>query len=111
MADIDVEEAETTAAVAAKKEAAVRNYRLLADVPIRLSVQVGSTSMKLCDLLDITEGSVVQLDRQAHELLDIMANGTLIARGEVVTVNGRFGIRVIDVINTDPSIAGLERRG
>ncbi len=87
-----------------------RNYRLLADIPIRVSVEVGSTSLKLSDLLDLTEGSVVELDRQAHELLDIMANGTLIARGEVVTVNGRFGVRIVDVVATDAKIAGIERR-
>lgn len=90
--------------------AAGRNYRLLADVPIRLSVEVGSTSLKLAELLDLAEGSVVELDRQAHELLDIMANGTLIARGEVVTVNGRFGIRVVDVVEAASAISGIERR-
>jgi flagellar motor switch protein FliN/FliY len=86
------------------------NFRLLADVPIRLSVQVGSTSMKLSDLVELVEGSVVELDRQTHELLDITANGTLIARGEVVMVNGRFGVRVIDVVNTDAAAGSLERR-
>ncbi len=87
-----------------------RNYRLLADIPVRLSVEVGSTALKLSELLDLAEGSVVELDRQAHELLDIMANGTLIARGEVVTVNGRFGVRVVDVVDADVRMAGLERR-
>jgi flagellar motor switch protein FliN/FliY len=86
------------------------NFRLIADVPIRLSVQVGSTSMKLAELVELVEGSVVELDRQTHELLDIMANGTLIARGEVVMVNGRFGVRVIDVVNADPNLGGVERR-
>jgi flagellar motor switch protein FliN/FliY len=66
-----------------------RNYRLLADIPLRLSVEVGSTALKLAELMNLAEGSVVELDRQAHELLDIMANGTLIAMGEIVTVNGR----------------------
>lgn len=88
----------------------VANFRLLADVPIRLSVQVGSTAMKLSDLIELVEGSVVELDRQTHELLDITANGTLIARGEVVMVNGRFGVRVVDVVNTDPTLGSVERR-
>jgi flagellar motor switch protein FliN/FliY len=61
-------------------------------------------------LLDLAEGSVVELDRQANELLDILVNGTLIARGEVVTVNGRFGIRVVEVAAADARLAGLERR-
>ncbi len=87
-----------------------RNMRLLSDIPVRLSVEVGSTSLKLAELLDLAEGSVVELDRQANELLDIMVNGTLVAKGEVVTVNGRFGIRVVDVVATDARVTGLERR-
>jgi flagellar motor switch protein FliN/FliY len=53
---------------------------------------------------------VVELDRQANELLDILVNGTLIAKGEVVTVNGRYGIRVVEVSRTEERFAGLERR-
>jgi len=87
-----------------------RNYRLLSDIPVRMTVEVGSTSLKLSELLDLAEGSVVELDRQANELLDIMVNGTLVAKGEVVTVNGRFGIRVVDVVATDARVTGLERR-
>ncbi len=89
---------------------AARNYRLLADIPLRLSVEVGSTSLKLSELLDLNEGSVVELDRQANELLDILVNGTLVAKGEVVTVNGRFGIRVVDVVAAEARLAGIERR-
>ena len=90
--------------------AAGRNYRLLADIPLRLSVEVGSTSLKLAELMDLSEGSVVELDRQANELLDILVNGTLVARGEVVTVGGKFGIRVVDVVATEARLGGLERR-
>ena len=86
------------------------NFGLFADISVRLSVEVGSTALKLSELMDLAEGSIVELDRQSHELLDIMANGTLIARGEVVTVNGRFGIRVIEVVATEGAIAGTERR-
>lgn len=89
---------------------ASRNYRLLADIPLRLSVEVGSTSLKLSELLDLAEGSVVELDRQANELLDILVNGTLVAKGEVVTVNGRFGIRIVDVVAAEARLAGIERR-
>lgn len=87
-----------------------RNLRMLADIPLRLSVEVGSASLKLSELLDLAEGSVVELDRQANELLDILVNGTLVAKGEVVTVNGRFGIRIVDVVAADARLAGLERR-
>jgi flagellar motor switch protein FliN len=87
-----------------------RNYRLLADIPLRLSVEVGSTALRLSELLELAEGSIVELDRQADELLDIMVNGTLVARGEVVTVNGRFGVRVVEVVAADARLAGIERR-
>ena len=87
-----------------------RNYRLLADIPLRLSVEVGSTSLKLAELMDLNEGSVVELDRQANELLDILVNGTLVARGEVVTVGGKFGIRVVDIVATEARLSGIERR-
>lgn len=86
------------------------NYRLLADIPLRLSVEVGSTSLRLAELMDLSSGSVVELDRQANELLDIMVNGTLVAKGEVVTVNGKFGIRVVDVVAADARLSGIERR-
>jgi flagellar motor switch protein FliN/FliY len=88
-----------------------RNFRLLADIPVRMSVEVGSTSLKLAEVMDLAEGSVVELDRQADELLDIMVNGTLIAKGEVVTVNGRYGIRVVEVATAEARMAGVERRG
>jgi len=88
-----------------------RNFRLLADIPVRMSVEVGSTSLKLAEVLDLAEGSVVELDRQADELLDIMVNGTLIAKGEVVTVNGRYGIRIVEVATAEARMAGVERRG
>jgi flagellar motor switch protein FliN/FliY len=86
-----------------------RNFGILADIQVRLSVEVGSTALKLSELMELAEGSVVELDRQAHELLDIMANGTLVAKGEVVTVNGRFGIRVVEVVNPETAPA-IERR-
>ena len=87
-----------------------RNYKLLADIPLRLTVEVGSTSLKLSELMDLAEGSVVELDRQANELLDILVNGTLVARGEVVTIGGRFGIRVVDVVAPEQRLGGVERR-
>jgi flagellar motor switch protein FliN/FliY len=103
-------EAQNAAEITVAPEIAGRNYRMLAEIPLRVSVEVGSTALRLSELMDLSEGSVVELDRQAHELLDIMVNGTLVAKGEVVTVNGRFGIRVVDVVATDASLAGVERR-
>lgn len=88
----------------------VRNMHLLADIPVRMSVEVGSTQLRLAEIMNLSEGSVVQLDRQADDLLDIMVNGTLVARGEVVTVNGRYGIRIVEIASTEARLAGLERR-
>jgi flagellar motor switch protein FliN/FliY len=88
-----------------------RQFRLLADIPVRMSVEVGSTSLRLAEVMNLTEGSVVELDRQADDLLDIMVNGALIAKGEVVTVNGRYGIRIVEIAATETRLAGVERRG
>ncbi len=87
-----------------------RNMRMLADIPVRMSVEVGSTQLRLAEIMALGEGSVVQLDRQADELLDIMVNGTLVARGEVVTVNGRYGVRVVEIASAETRLLGLERR-
>ena len=88
-----------------------RQFRLLADIPVRMSVEVGSTSLRLAEVMDLAEGSVVELDRQADDLLDIMVNGALIAKGEVVTVNGRYGVRIVEIAATETRLAGVERRG
>jgi flagellar motor switch protein FliN/FliY len=94
----------------AGKMASSRQFRLLSDIPVRMSVEVGSTSLKLAEVMDLAEGSIVELDRQAEDLLDIYVNGALIAKGEVVTVNGRYGIRVVEVAATEARMAGVERR-
>ena len=86
------------------------NMELLAGISLRISVEVGSASLTLSELLRLGEGSVVELDRQSNDFLDIFANGTLIARGEIVDVDGRYGIRVVDVVAADRRLAGLERR-
>jgi flagellar motor switch protein FliN len=87
-----------------------QNIDLLGGVSLRVSVEVGSASIRLADLLSLNEGSVVELDRQANDLLDIFANGTLIAKGEIVTVDGRYGIRVLTVVAPDRHLHAIERR-
>jgi flagellar motor switch protein FliN/FliY len=89
---------------------AEQNFDLLAGVTLRISVEVGSVSLTLAELLSLNEGSVIELDRQANDLLDIFANGTLVAKGEVVAVEGRYGIRVIDIVAPERGLTGLERR-
>ena len=77
------------------------NFRLLQDVDVKLTVEIGSTQLTLRELLALGESSVIELDRQANELLDVFVNGTLIGRGEVVTVGERFGVRMTELVNPD----------
>lgn len=74
-----------------------RGYDLLKDVDVRLTVELGRTAMKLKDVLTLGPDSVVMLDRLTDELLDVMVNGTLIAKGEIVADNGRFALRVVEL--------------
>lgn len=83
---------------------------LLADVSLRVSVEVGAASLTLATLLDLAEGGVVELDRQVNEPLDLLVNGTLIAKGEIVETNGRYGIRVMEVVQEGGRVMGLETR-
>ena len=81
--------------------AVAANFRLLQDVDVKLSVEIGSTSLTLRELLALGESSVIELDRAANDLLDVFVNGTLIGRGEVVTVGERFGVRTAELIAPD----------
>lgn len=80
---------------------------VILDIPVTLSMEVGNTDMSIRNLLQLTQGSVVELDRVAGEPLDVMVNGTLIAHGEVVVVNDRYGIRLTDVISPQERIKRL----
>lgn len=106
----DMSDAPTLAGESQSDAGLARNMRLLADIPVRMSVEVGATQLRLADIMNLGEGSVVQLDRQADDLLDIMVNGTLVARGEVVTVNGRYGVRVAEIAAGQAGLMGIERR-
>ncbi len=107
----DMTEAPKTETRAASPGArAEQNFDMLAGVSLRVSVEVGSASLTLSELLSLNEGSVIELDRQANDLLDIFANGTLVAKGEVVAVEGRYGIRVMEIVAPVRGLAGVERR-
>jgi flagellar motor switch protein FliN/FliY len=67
------------------------------DVPVRLTVEVGRTRMTLAELIQLTPGSLVTLDREAHEPADILVNGKVVARGEVVTIDKAYGVRITSV--------------
>src|SRR5690606_12498246 len=80
-------------------DAADLNLDVILDVPVSLSLEVGRTRMPIRQLLQLNRGSVIELERGAGEPLDVYVNGTLIAHGEVVVINDRFGVRLTDVVS------------
>lgn len=83
------------------------DLEIILDIPVSISMAVGSTSITIRNLLQLNQGSVIELDRLAGEPLDVLVNGTLIAHGEVVVVNEKFGIRMTDVISPAERIKNL----
>jgi len=80
---------------------------VILDIPVQISMEVGNTPITIRNLLQLTQGSVIELDRLAGEPLDVLVNGTLIAHGEVVVVNEKFGIRMTDVVSPSERIKNL----
>ena len=106
----DVEAAELEVLSEEKSPISVEEKRKLdtiLDIPVTISMEVGRSSISIRNLLQLNQGSVVELDRVAGEPLDVMINGTLIAHGEVVVVNDKFGIRLTDVISQTERIKKL----
>ena len=89
------------------ESAGIENLKVLENIEVKLTVEVGSTEMKIKDLLKLNEGSVVELERLAGDPLDILANGVKIAKGEVVMVGERFGIRFTEVTNPENRVQKL----
>jgi len=85
-----------------------RKLDAILDIPVTISMEVGRSHISIRNLLQLNQGSVVELDRVAGESLDVMVNGTLIAHGEVVVVNDKFGIRLTDVISQIERIKKLK---
>jgi flagellar motor switch protein FliN/FliY len=83
------------------------NLDVILDIPVSISMEVGNTEITIRNLLQLNQGSVIELDRLAGEPLDVLVNGTLIAHGEVVVVNEKFGIRLTDVISPSERIKKL----
>jgi flagellar motor switch protein FliN/FliY len=93
------EELRDTGAAATAESGARIDLDLLMDVQVTLSVEIGRARLPIKDLLALNQGSIVSLDRSVGEALDLMVNGTLIARGEVVESDGQFGLRLLDVVS------------
>lgn len=83
------------------------NLDVILDIPVTLSVEIGRTRQTIRNLLQLNQGSVVELDRLAGEPMDVLVNGTLIAHGEIVVVNEKFGIRLTDVISAAERVKKL----
>lgn len=86
------------------------NLDLILDVPVTVSLQVGSADITIRELVGLVEGSVVALERESTEPLDVMVNGTLIAHGEIVVVDDHFGVRLTDVMSPAERIMNINRQ-
>ena len=85
----------------------LENLRVLENIDVKLTVEVGGAEIKLRELLRINEGSVIEIERLAGDPLDILANGTIIAKGEVVMIGERFGIRFTEVVDPKERVQNL----
>jgi flagellar motor switch protein FliN/FliY len=83
------------------------NLDVILDVPVIISMEIGRTNISIRNLLQLNQGSVVELERFAGEALDVLVNGMLIAHGEVVVINDKFGIRLTDVISPSERVKRL----
>ena len=91
------------------KAAGANDIDLILDIPVQLTVELGRTKIAIKNLLQLAQGSVVELDGLAGEPMDVFVNGCLIAQGEVVVVNDKFGIRLTDIITPSERIRKLKR--
>ena len=113
--DISPEAAETQAADnqgagaqnAGGSKVSAENLRVLENIEVQMTVEVGNTEIRIRDLLRLNEGSVVELDRLAGDPLDILVNGTMIAKGEVVMVGERFGVRFTEIVDPEKRVESL----
>lgn len=85
-----------------------KSLDMILDIPVNVAVEIGRTRMSISNLLKLNQGSVVELDRFAGEPMDITVNGTLVAHGEVVVVNEKFGIRLTDIVSAAERVKKLK---
>lgn len=93
---------------AASAEASVHSLDFILDIPLKVTVELGRTRMSVRDILQLAQGSVVELSKFAGEPLEVFVNDRLVARGEVVTVNEKFGIRLTDILSPMERIEQLK---
>ncbi|MCE3009496.1 MAG: flagellar motor switch protein FliN [Proteobacteria bacterium] len=85
-----------------------RNLQLILDIPLRVTVELGRTKMPVSELLNLGQGSVIELNKLAGEPMEVLVNDKLIARGEAVVVNEKFGVRLTDIISTKERVEQLK---
>ncbi len=107
MSDVNLENGQPTGAATSKGSFDERGIDLLLDIPLEISVEVGRSRILVRDLLQLQEGSLIELDKLAGEPLDLYVNARLIARGEAVVVNEKFGLRLTDVVSPSERIENL----
>lgn len=98
---------ETVPPANASQENDVEKMEVILDIPVAITVEIGRTKMTIRNLLQLNQGGIVALDRLAGEPLDVLVNGTLVAHGEVVVVNDKFGIRLTDIVSKTERIKRL----
>ncbi|MBL0943295.1 MAG: flagellar motor switch protein FliN [Hydrogenophaga sp.] len=98
------------AAAAAAGNAAMQDIQMVLDIPVQLSVELGRTRVPIKYILQLAQGSIVELDALAGEPMDVLVNGYLIAQGEVVVVNDKFGIRLTDIVTPSERMKRLSRK-
>ena len=103
----DAEKGDENTAQDTNVQVGVENLKVLENIEVKLTVEVGSSELKIRDLLRLNEGSVVELERLAGDPLDILANGVPIAKGEVVMVGERFGVRFTEVTSPEDTVKKL----
>ncbi len=104
---MDVTESEGEQAPTDSRSNANKNLDVVLDIPVRLSMEVGGAKLSIRKLLQLSKGSIVELNKAAGEPLDVLVNGTLIATGEVVVVNDKFCVRLLDVISPEQRIQSI----
>ena len=101
-------ESQTTGAgTSGPSKVTAENLRVLENVEVQMTVEVGNTEIKIRDLLRLNEGAVIELDRLAGDPLDILVNGTMIAKGEIVMVGERFGVRFTEIVDPEKRVENL----
>lgn len=104
---LEAVEAENVSAAASDSDKANANLELILDIPLKVTVELGRTRMVVSELLNLGQGSVIELSKLAGEPMEVLVNNKLVARGEAVVVNEKFGVRLTDIISPSERVEQL----